>query len=233
MVSRNLVALGVALASFGCVTAKKDVSGTGDERFDDTVRPDTGPARGEADPSGPTCGPEGKGDVVLIDARTATPVSCALVTLTREVPDCQAGSECPADVLFHGRANKLGMVPLRDPVGAGKLTAVVEGFAPSYRGAGPAAAGKLVEIEMTPAEGFWLKILDGEGNYLQDELVTFKQGDEVLAQLRTNDLANVFFTNRTPFAGDPVTVEAKGYQQAVISGPGDLGEDGHTVTLRK
>jgi hypothetical protein len=233
MVFRNLVALGLALASFSCATTKKDVSGSGDERFDDTVRPDTGPARGEADKSAQACGAEGKGDVLLIDARAATPVSCALVTLTREVPDCLAGTECPADVLFHGRTNKVGLLPLTDPVGAGKLTAVVEGYAPSYRATGPAAAGKVVEIEMTPVEGFWLKILDGEGNYLQDELVTFKQGEDVLAQLRTNDLANVFFSNRTPFAGDPVTVEAKGYKQAVISGPADLGDDGHTVTLQK
>ncbi|MHB8873689.1 MAG: hypothetical protein ACYC8T_08385 [Myxococcaceae bacterium] len=233
MVFRTLVALGAALALGGCVTTKKDVSGSGDERFDDTFSPDKGPARGDADKAAPGCGPEGKGDVVLIDARSATPVACALVTLTRVPPDCQPGAECPNDVVFQGRANKAGQVLLRDPVGLGRLTAVVEGFAPSHRAAGAATPGKLVEIELVPDEGFWLKVLDAEGNYLQGELVTFKQGEEVLAQLRTNDLANVFFASRTPFAGDPVTVEATGYKQSVISGPADLGDDGHTVTLLK
>lgn len=233
MFSRNLVALGVAVAVSSCVTAKKDVSGTGDERFDDTVAPDKGPAKGDGDKTGPSCGPEGKGDVVLIDARSATPVACALVTLTREAADCQAGTECPTDVVFHGRSNKVGQVLLTQPVSGSRLTAVAEGFAPSYRAAAAVPAGKLIEIEMVPTDGFWLKVLDADGNYLQDVLVTFKQGEDVLAQLRTNDLANVFFTNRNPFAGDPVTVEAQGYKQAVISGPTDLGDDGHTVTLHK
>ena len=83
-----------------------------------------------------------------------------------------------------------------------------------------------------PAEGFWLKVLDGDGNYLADTTVTFKQGEDVIAQLRANTLANVFFTQRQPFAGQPVTVEASGYKSQTITAS-DLGDDGHTLTLTK
>ncbi len=233
MVSGNRVALGLALAWVGCATAKKDVTGSGDDRYDETAAPDKGPARGEADSVRPECGPDGKGDVILLDASSGARVACALVTLTREALDCQGGADCSGEVVFHGRANRAGEVALAAPVKDGRLAVAAEGFAPSYRAVGATAAGKPLEIELAPAEGFWLKVVDGEGNYLQDVPVTFTQGSDALAQLRTNVLANVFFAHRSPFSGDPVTVAAPGYKPVVVSGPADLGDDGHTVTLPK
>ena len=75
--------------------------------------------------------------------------------------------------------------------------------------------------------------MDPEGNYLTDLLVTFKQRGEAIAQMTTNELANVHFQHRSPFAGEPVIVEAPGYAPLTVNGPQDLGTDGHTVTLHK
>ena len=66
-----------------------------------------------------------------------------------------------------------------------------------------------------------------------DVSLTFKQGEVVVAQLRTNVLANVFFAQRQPFSGQPVSVEAQGYQSLVVNDVSELGEDGHTLVLRR
>jgi hypothetical protein len=63
--------------------------------------------------------------------------------------------------------------------------------------------------------------------------VTFRSGEEVIAQLRSNVLANVFFAQRNPFSGQEVVVEAEGFSKGKIKGPEDLGDDGHTLTLKK
>ena len=55
----------------------------------------------------------------------------------------------------------------------------------------------------------------------------------MIAQLRTNTLANLFFTQRQPFEGQPVTVEAPGYAPLTITSVAELGDDGHTLTLQK
>ncbi len=114
-----------------------------------------------------------------------------------------------------------------------RLVAAVDGYATSYLQPATVPASKIVELEMAPEEGFWLKVLDADGNYLQDVQVSFKQGDDVVASLRTNDLANVFFTQRNPFGGDPVVAEAQGYKSVTINSVTDLGDDGHTLTLSK
>jgi hypothetical protein len=37
----------------------------------------------------------------------------------------------------------------------------------------------VLEVELMPADGYWLKVLDADGNYLSDVSLTFKQGDAV------------------------------------------------------
>lgn len=220
-----LVALGVCLSA--CVTAKDSVGG-GDSRIDgDRAREDAVKVEGRA------CGPEAPGDVVLLDSRTGGPVTCLAVTVSREPMSCAPGVECQSEVLFKGFTSPKGQLKLIAPVEKSKLTAVADGFAPSTLGNATSVKDRMLELELTPAEGFWMKVLDAEGNYLQDVTVTFKQGADVIAQLRSNTLANIFFTQRQPFAGQPVTVEAPGYQPLTISTPADLGEDGHTLTLQK
>src|SRR5690242_19740181 len=68
---------------------------------------------------------------------------------------------------------------------------------------------------------------------LHDALPIFKQRGEAIAQMNTNELANVHFPYRSPFAGEPVIVEAPGYAPLTVNGPQDLGSDGRTVTLHK
>lgn len=212
--------LALLLACAGCIHQQPDVAGSGDERYDETSRPDK--PRVEVKDSS-QCGPEGKGDVVLLDARTALPVACALVTIFRE----------PDEQIFQGHTNQSGVVNVGQSVDKLKVYAVAEGYAQSWRQAAAVSAGRLAEIEMLPDDGFLLKVLDGDGNYVQGVEVTFKQGDQVLAQMRTNDLANVFFTARTPFAGEPVTIEAEGYAPVTVASASELGADGHTVTVRR
>ena len=220
-----LVALGVCLGA--CATTKDSVGG-GDSRLDeDKAREDAVKVVGRS------CGPETPGDVVLLDARTGGPVTCLSVTVTREAMSCASGTECPSEVLFKGFTSPKGQLKLIAPIEKSRLTAVADGFAPSSLANATSVKDRMLELELTPDEGFWLKVLDGDGNYLQDVSVTFKQGEDVIAHLRTNTLANVFFIQRQPFAGQPVTVEASGYKTLTISSSTDLGDDGHTLTLQK
>lgn len=217
----------LALAS-ACVTTK-DAVGGGDSRIDEAATKES-VARAA---TGRACGPETPGDLVLLDARTAGPVTCLPVTVTREAMSCPAGTECPSEVLFKGLTNAKGQLQLLAPVEKARLVAVAEGFAPSTLAGAASVAGRVLELELAPAEGFWLKALDAEGNYLVDVVLTFKQGDDTIAQLRTNPLANVFFTQRQPFAGQPVTVEADGFQPLTVADAAGLGDDGHTLTLQR
>ena len=107
------------------------------------------------------------------------------------------------------------------------------GYRLSYRDPSPLQGGAGAEIEMVPSEGFTLKFVDPEGNYLTRLTVSFKQRGEAIAQMTTNELANVHFQRRSPFSGEPVIVEAPGYAPLTVNGPQDLGGDGRTVTLRK
>jgi hypothetical protein len=230
-ISGRVTALAVAVAALvaeaGCVK-RPDVSGTGDERLEDTAGGGD-PVPGEARQS---CGPEG-GMLVLLDAATASPLSCTLVTVTSEEPECKAaGGGCPAKEVFRGMTNVQGRAPVAVTWDQVRLAAVAEGYVPSYREPSP-AGGEGAEIEMIPSEGFLLKFVDAEGSYLTRLEVTFKQGGEAIAQKTTNELANVYFPRRSPFSGEPVAIEAHGYAPVTVNGPQDLGADGHTVTLRK
>lgn len=222
---RGLVWLGACLA-LGCATTG---AVSDDARLDDGAGKDPAQAGKKAR----ACGPDGVGDVVLLDARTGGPVTCQAVTLTREPMTCAAGAECPSDVLFKGLSGPQGLVKLTGPLDKSRLVAAADGYGPSSLPNATSKAGQVLELELAPEEGFWLKLLDAEGNFLPDVSVTFKQGDEVLAQLRSNNLANVFFTQRQPFAGQPVTATAEGFKPVTIQGNEDLGEDGHTLTLTK
>ena len=210
-----------------CVTTK-DAVGGGDSRLDeDKAKEDAVKVAGRS------CGPNGPGDVVLLDARTGGPVTCLEVTVTREPMSCAVGTECPSEVLFKGFTSAKGQLKLIAAVQKSRLIAVADGFSPSMLSNATSVRDRVLELELMPDEGFWLKVLDGDGNYLADASVTFKQGNDVIAQLRANTLANVFFTQRQPFAGQPVTVESSGYKTVTISSAADLGEDGHTLTLQK
>jgi hypothetical protein len=224
------VAWAIALAALAsCATGKKDVSGSGDDRYDDTSSPDK-PRAVVKDSS--QCGAEGKGDVVLLDARTTQPVACSLVTIFQEASGCE-DADCPPESIFQGHTNTQGLVVVGKPIAQSRIYAVAEGYAQSYRYPSPISAGHVAEIELLPDDGFLLKIVDSEGNYLPGVEVTFKQGEEVLSKIRTNDLANVFFNERSPFAGEPVTVAVEGYPAVTVSSASELGADGHTVTVRR
>ena len=226
VLTRGLL-LAVSVCLGACVTTKDSVGG-GDARLDeDKAKEDSVKVEGRS------CGPELPGDVVLLDSRTGGPVTCLAVTVTREPMSCPVGTECSSEILFKGFTSAKGQLKLIGAVEKSRLIAVADGFAPSMLSNASSVKDRVLELELMPAEGFWLKILDSDGNYLADTTVTFKQGADVLAQLRANTLANVFFTQRQPFAGQPVTVEASGYKPTTITSPGDLGDDGHTLTLQK
>lgn len=217
----------LCVAALGACVTTRDAVGGGDARLDEAaVKEGETAAKAKR-----ACGPSAPGDVVLLDARTGGPVTCQAVTLMREQMGCTA--DCASDVVFKGLTNERGQVLLTGPLAKSRLVAVVDGFEPSALQNATSTAGKVLEVELAPAEGFWLKVLDGDGNYLPDVSLSFKQGEQVIAQLRTNVLANVFFTQHAPFAGEPVTVTAEGYQPVTINGVADLGDDGHTLTLRK
>jgi hypothetical protein len=226
---RGLAALFGASLMVACVTTR-DAVGGGDARVDEgqSDRAERGP-----DKAGRLCGPDGKGDLVLIDARTGGPATCLEVSISREAMTCPLSTECPSDVVFRGATNKLGQVVLNGPLERARLVAVADGYGPSVLANASSTAGRVLELELAPAEGFWLKVLDGDGNYLQDLSLTFKQGEEVVAQLRSNTLANVFFSQRQPFAGQAVSVEAPGFRPAIVANVSELGEDGHTLVLTR
>jgi len=216
-----------AVAGIGatCQTRRPDVTGSGDERIDEPVAKE-GPASADAG----SCTADGTGNVVLIDARSASPLSCVLVTISREQVGCGDDQPCEGVVIYRGRTDALGRASVHADPAAESLSAVAEGYVPSYRNAAP---GGPAEIEMVPSDGFLLKFLDAEGNYLSRLAVTFRQGTGIIAQLRTNELADVFFASRTPFSGEPVVIEAEGYKAVTVSSSSDLGSDGHTVVLRR
>jgi hypothetical protein len=223
-------ALAVALAlAPGCVK-RRDVSGSGDERLDEAARGDPVPA-GQA--PGEACGPDG-GSLLLLDAVTASPLSCTLVTVTLDATDCSAeDGTCASQELFRGRTSARGRAAVVVPWESARVSAVAAGYRPSYRDPAPLPAGSAAEIEMLPSEGFTLKFIDPDGNYLPRLQVSFKQRGEAIAQMTTNELANVHFQHRSPFSGEPVIIEAPGYAALTVSGPQDLGSDGRTVTLRR
>lgn len=207
--------------------ATKDAIGGGDSRLDDSAKPDAVRAA-----KGRDCGRDGAGDLVLLDARTGGPLTCLPVTVLREAMSCPLDADCPSDEVFKGFTNAQGQAPLAGgPVEKARLIAIADGFGPSVLSNATSKAGQLLELELAPEDGFWLKVLDGDGNYLQDLSLTFKQGTQIVAQLRSNTLANVFFAQRQPFAGQAVTVEAPGFRQATIAELTDLGDDGHTLIL--
>jgi hypothetical protein len=216
----------LSLSVMGCATTP-DAVGGGDARLDEDRRGQQEVSRR----SSRECGPELPGDVVLLDARTGGPVTCLVVTVTREPMSCT--SECPSEVLFKGITSAKGQLKLIGPVEKSRLIAVADGFSPSALANATSVKDRVLELELVPDDGFWLKVLDAEGNYLHDLSVSFKQGDEVIAQLRSNTLANVFFSQRQPFAGQPVTVEAAGFRSLTINSVAELGDDGHTLTLSK
>lgn len=222
----------VVAASFavlvGCVTTKDSV-GAGDSRLDES----TAAEPNERKKSEASCGPDGAGDLVLLDARTGGPLTCLPVTITAEPMSCPASNECPTTTLFRGLTNKQGQVLARSQVTSARVVAVSDGFAPAVAVNITSKPSTVTELELGPVDGYWLKVLDPDGNYLAELPVTFKQGDAVLAQLKTNVLANVFFSQRQPFSGQPVAVEAQGYQTLVINDVSELGDDGHTLVLRR
>lgn len=220
----------LAVLASSCVTSRPDSVPGGDSRLDDSTRGDAEVAKAEQEGK---CGPDAKGDVVLLDARTGGPLTCALVTVSMMQDSCPSAAECPSEVLYQGRTNRRGQFAVARPFSRVRLEAVSEGYGTGSLGAASLLSGKMLELEMPPDEGFWLKVVDTDGNYVQDVLITFKTGDEVIAQLRSNVLANVFFAQRNPFSGQEIHVEAEGYQRTKITGQGDLGEDGHTLTLKK
>lgn len=218
--------LGV-LTLAGCVTTR-DAVGAGDSRLDESLKAEPEPARRK----GVSCGVDGAGDLVILDGRTGGPLTCLDVTVTAEPASCPATGECPSTPVFRGQTNAQGRV-LATPVVQARLVAVAEGFAPAVLANVTSRAGTLLELELMPAQGYWLKVLDAEGNYLPDVPLTFRQGEVVIAQLRSNVLANVLFTQRQPFSGQPVAVEADGFEPVTIADASELGDDGHTLVLRR
>lgn len=220
--------LAAALFASACATARdaKD----GDARVDEHQAAEP---RAAAAVAPDACGPEGKGDLALIDASSGAPLACVEVTVSSEAMACARDSDCPAEEVYRGRTNRRGQVASRRHFAQARLSAVADGFAPSYLTNATFSASKVLELEMAPLAGYWLKVIDQEGNYLPDVVVTFKKGAEVLGALRSNALANIFFTSRAPFSGDPVVAESEGFQTASIESVADLGDDGHTLTLKR
>jgi hypothetical protein len=220
----------VACALCASCAATKDSIGGGESRLDDSPRPEAVRAvRG-----GQACGREGAGDLVLLDARTGGPLTCLPVTVLAEPMSCPLEADCQADEIFKGVTNPQGQAPLSiRALEKVRLVAIADGYGPSVLSNASSKAGQLLELELAPEDGFWLKVLDAEGNYLQDLSLTFKQGTEIVAQLRSNTLANVFFAQRQPFSGQLTTVEAPGFRPATIAELNDLGADGHTLTLAR
>jgi hypothetical protein len=227
MTVRGLFA--AALLASACATTK-DTMGAGEDRIDEHSQRDAALMA----PKGlESCGPEAKGDLVLLDSSSGAPLSCTEVTVSSEPMGCARDSDCPAEEIFKGRTNKRGQVQTRRFFSQARLSAVADGYAPSFLTNASFVANKVLEIEMAPLAGYWLKLVDQEGNYLPDVVVTFKKGDELLGTLRSNALANIFFTHKAPFEGDKVVAEAEGFQSASIQGTADLGDDGHTLTLKR
>ncbi len=216
--------------SSGIFDRRPDSLEQSDTKLDEAGKPDTPDkaAGGKAN-----CGSDAKGDLVLLDARTSGPLTCTRVTLSYEPMSCKLGDECPSTPLLEGVTNSRGQLAINTKISGVRLVAVVDGYSASYLQPATLPGAKIVELEMAPEEGFWLKVLDPDGNYLQDVQVSFKQGEDVVASLRTNDLANVFFAQRNPFGGQPVVAEAQGYKAVTINSLEDLGDDGHTLVLSK
>ena len=219
-----------ALLVSACATTRGDTMGAGDSRLDEHSAQEAAVAA----PRGvEQCGPDAKGDIVLVDNFSGAPLSCVEVTVSSEPMACSKDTECPAEEIYKGRTNKRGQVQARRFFSQARLSAVADGYAPSFLNNATTTANKILEIEMAPVAGYWIKLVDHEGNYLPDVVVTFKRGEEVIGAFRSNALANIFFTHRAPFQGEAVVVEAEGFQKANIQGAADLGDDGHTLTLKR
>lgn len=214
--------VGAVLLFGACATTRAQ---SDEARLDDAVEQKEAQVK-----SAPKCGTDPTGDVVLLDGRTGAPIPCLPVTISARAANCVA-VECDGESVFVGRSGPQGHAKLQKAIPQSKLVAVAEGYAPS--GAVTGAPGKTVELELVPENAFWLKVLDADGNYLPDVQMTFRVGDEVLAKLTSNGLANVIFSQRQPFAGQAVIVEAPGYAPTTINGTEDLGKDGHTLVLRR
>ncbi len=225
---RGIWAVGLACALSACVTTK-DAVGGGDARLDEATGKDPAAASKKV----AACGPDVPGQVTLLDARTGGPVGCLEVALSQEPSACAIGTACQSDRLAQGLTGPQGQLAVAAGFTGVRLVAVADGFAPSYLLNASRQPGKALELELAPIDGFWLKVLDADGNYLQNVLVNFTQGEAVVAHLRSNPLANVFFPDRQPFSGDPVVATVEGFQPLTISGPADLGEDGHTLVLKR
>src|SRR4051812_10960105 len=121
----------LALAFAGCATNKKDVTGTGDERLDESGGSSGGDRDNRAEGRKAGECPTEPGDLALIDARNGNPISCASVTLSRDIEGCEpsADNECQTEVLLKTHTNSRGQIKLPDPALANKrLWAVSEGF---------------------------------------------------------------------------------------------------------
>lgn len=209
----------------GCATTG---AASDDSRLDDGASKDVATRK-----AGRECGADAPGDLILLDATTGGSVPCLPVTVTVEQMSCAADADCESDVFFKGLTGPKGQLKLLAPIERVRLVAVADGFAPSRLPNATTVKDRVLELELAPAEGFWLKVLDAEGNYLPDVSLTFKQGGEVVAQLRSNTLANVFFAGRQPFSGQPVVIEAPGFQPLTVNAVTELGDDGHTLTLAR
>ena len=100
---------------------------------------------------------------------------------------------CPSEVLFQGHTNRRGQFSAPRPFAKQRLEATVDGYGTGMLGNATLAPGKVLELEMPPDadEGFWLKIIDGDGNYLQDLLAVANK-----ALLGVPLLANLFHPDR-------------------------------------
>lgn len=178
----------------------------------------------------PACGPNVAGNIVVLDARTGGPLTCQSIEVVSEPMSCAAGAECPSEAVFNGFTNSRGQFSARGPMSGVRLVALADGYARSYLQNASFSPRDRVELEIAPLTQFWLKVLDDEGTYVPELWLTFRQAGEPIAHLKSNVLANVFFSSLQPFSGEPVTVEADGYLTQIVT---RFGDDGHTLTLKR
>src|SRR6185295_2993293 len=129
----------------GCVK-RRDVSGSGDERLDESTKGDALPGQGQ----GEACGPDG-GTLLLLDAVTAAPLSCTLVTVSQDATDCRSDDgACASQELYRGRTGVQGRAQVQVAWESARVSAVAAGYRPSYREAGAVSPAAPAEIEMVP-----------------------------------------------------------------------------------
>src|ERR1700690_1944471 len=108
-----------------CVTGRPDSMGGSDSRLDDGAKGDRDVARAEEKGE---CGPDAKGDIVLLDSRTGGPLTCALVTVSMEPDSCPNETTCPSEMLFQGHTNRRGQFVVTKPFSRMRLEATVDGY---------------------------------------------------------------------------------------------------------